>query len=105
MNIAAVGLVAGALTTAAWLPQLHRTWRSRSAHDLSWAYLLTMTTGIALWLAYGLLSRDVAVIAANLVTLLLLFGQVALKALHPSQRPHAVPSSATPSLVLSGDRE
>jgi MtN3 and saliva related transmembrane protein len=87
VNIAAVGLLAGALTTGAWLPQLHRTWRSRSAHDLSWVYLLTTTTGIALWLTYGLLTRDVAVIAANTVTIILLFGQVTLKALHPS-RPH-----------------
>jgi MtN3 and saliva related transmembrane protein len=68
------------------LPQLHRTWRSRSAHDLSWAYLLTTTTGIALWLTYGLLSGDLAVIAANSVTILLLCGLVALKAAHP-RRP------------------
>jgi len=93
MNIAAVGLVAGALTTTAWLPQLHRTWRSRSAHDLSWAYLLTTTTGIALWLAYGLLSKDIAVIAANAVTIVLLVGLVALKASHP-RRPHHVQDDA-----------
>lgn len=85
MNIAAVGLIAGAMTTGAWLPQLYRTWRSRSARDLSWAYLLTMTTGIALWLAYGLFSGDVAVIAANAVTLLLLSGQVTLKAVGPDR--------------------
>ncbi len=74
-----VGLIAGALTTGAWLPQLHRSWRSRSTRDLSWAYLLVMTTGIALWLAYGVATRDVAVIAANSVTLLLLAAQLVLK--------------------------
>jgi MtN3 and saliva related transmembrane protein len=81
MSVAAVGLVAGALTTSAWLPQLHRTWRSRSAHDLSWGYLLTTCTGIALWLTYGVVTRDVAIIVANAITIVLLSGQVALKTL------------------------
>jgi MtN3 and saliva related transmembrane protein len=79
MRVAAIGLIAGALTTGAWLPQLYRTWRSRSADDLSWAYLLTTTTGIALWLSYGLFTRDVAVITANAVTIVLLSGQIVLK--------------------------
>jgi MtN3 and saliva related transmembrane protein len=74
-----VGLLAGALTTGAWLPQLWQTWRSRSAEDLSWGYLVTITLGIATWLAYGLLTRDAAVIATNVVTLGLVSGLIGLK--------------------------
>ena len=43
---AAIGLVAGALTTIAWLPQLPRTWRKRSAHELSWPYIAMTYAGI-----------------------------------------------------------
>ena len=80
MTVATLGLLAGALTTAAWLPQLLRTWRRGSAEDLSWFYLVTFGTGVAGWLAYGLLTRDPAVLVANVVTLALVASLVGLKA-------------------------
>jgi MtN3 and saliva related transmembrane protein len=70
--ITVVGLLAGALTTGAWLPQIWRTWRTRSAGDLSWHYLGVMSAGIGTWLLYGLLSRDPAVIATNIASSTLL---------------------------------
>ncbi len=81
MTVATLGLLAGALTTAAWLPQLVRTWRRGSAEDLSWFYLGTFGTGVGGWLAYGLLSRDVAILATNVVTLALVASLVLLKAM------------------------
>lgn len=77
--ITAVGLVAGVLTTVCWIPQLVRVTRTRSLHDFSWAYLFVLTTGITLWLLYGLLRSDLAVIAANGVVLALLVALIALK--------------------------
>ena len=68
--IEVLGLVAGALTTTAYLPQAVRTLRSGSARDLSLAMLL-LITGIVLWLAYGALAGLPAVVAANAATLLL----------------------------------
>jgi MtN3 and saliva related transmembrane protein len=75
-----VGLLAGALTTGAWVPQIVRTWRTRSAHDLSWGYLAAMALGMSLWLAYGVLTAAPAVVITNVATLLLLAGLTALKA-------------------------
>jgi MtN3 and saliva related transmembrane protein len=75
--ITALGLVAGVLTTGCWLPQLVRSWRTRSTSDFSWAYLAVLTLGISLWLVYGIITADAAVIVANgtalaaLVTLIL----------------------------------
>ncbi|MBR0659594.1 SemiSWEET family sugar transporter [Neoroseomonas oryzicola] len=69
--IEVLGLVAGALTTTAYLPQAVRTLRSGSARDLSLAMLLLLITGIVLWLAYGALAGLPAVVAANAATLLL----------------------------------
>ncbi|NDJ22243.1 hypothetical protein GS682_11485 [Nostoc sp. B(2019)] len=66
-----LGLVAGVLTTIAYVPQLIKTWQSKSAHDLSWSMLIILCTGIILWLVYGTSVHDVPIIAANVVTLVL----------------------------------
>jgi MtN3 and saliva related transmembrane protein len=66
-----LGLVAGTLTTAAFVPQVVRTWRTRSARDISLGMFATLVAGVTLWIAYGLLTRSLPVIAANAVTLLL----------------------------------
>lgn len=78
--ITALGLLAGALTAGCWLPQLRRSWRTRSTTDISWAYLTVLTTGVALWLLYGVLVRDVAVIGTNAATAAALLTLAALKA-------------------------
>lgn len=66
-----VGLAAGTLTTAAYLPQVWKTWRTKAVGDISLAMYSAMTLGIALWLVYGLLIKATAVIAANAVSLAL----------------------------------
>jgi len=81
VNMQNLGLVAGVLTTAAWLPQIARTWRSRSADDLSWPYLLVFSAGVSLWLLYGVLSDDVPVLVANAVTIVLVGLLLGLKSL------------------------
>ena len=78
--ILAVGFGAAFGTTAAWFPQVGRTWNTRSARDFSWGYLTIFSLGVALWLVYGLLRSDVAVIAANAATLLLVLTIAVLKA-------------------------
>ncbi|MEI9887207.1 MAG: SemiSWEET transporter [Rhizomicrobium sp.] len=69
--ITLIGLAAAFCTTIAYLPQVLQTWRTRSTKDLSLPMFAVMTTGVFLWLVYGLLVRDVPLIAANGVTLLL----------------------------------
>jgi MtN3 and saliva related transmembrane protein len=66
-----IGLLAGGCTTVAFVPQVIKTWRSRSARDLSLGMFLIFTAGVVLWLLYGFLIRDIPVIAANVITLLL----------------------------------
>ena len=66
-----LGLVAGSLTTAAFLPQVIKTWKSRSAKDLSLGMFSLFCLGVAMWLVYGFAVKDIPVIAANLLTLLL----------------------------------
>ncbi len=66
-----LGLVAGSLTTLAFLPQVVRTWRTRSTADISLVMFLVLCSGIALWLVYGLVRGDWPVIIANGLTLVL----------------------------------
>lgn len=70
-NVQILGLVAGSLTTAAFLPQVIKTWKTKSAKDLSLGMFSLFCLGVALWLVYGFIVRDIPVIAANLVTLML----------------------------------
>ena len=67
----AVGLVAGALTTASFVPQVIKTWRTRRARDFSLPMLLLFTIGVALWLVYGVMIGSRPVIVPNVITLVL----------------------------------
>ena len=69
--ITLIGFVAGALTTLSFLPQLLKTWRTRSAGDLSVGMLIAFLAGVVLWLFFGLAIGATPIIAANAVTLLL----------------------------------
>lgn len=64
-----LGLAAGALTTIAFVPQVVRTWKTKSAHDLSLGMYSILCTGVLLWLIYGLIIEDIPIIVANSVTL------------------------------------
>jgi MtN3 and saliva related transmembrane protein len=77
--ITLIGLLAGALTTIAFLPQLTKTWKSKSAKDISLGMFLTFCTGVLLWLIYGILINALPVILANTVTLILSGAILALK--------------------------
>ena len=70
-TISLLGLVAGAFTTIAFLPQVLKTWKSRSAKDLSLGMFSIFTLGVAMWLAYGIMINDLPVILANVITLVL----------------------------------
>ena len=70
-HVTLIGLIAGTLTTIAFIPQLQQTWRTRSAQDISLSMLLTFVTGVFLWLIYGLLLGALPIILANLITLIL----------------------------------
>ncbi|MEO0407171.1 MAG: SemiSWEET transporter [Cyanobacteria bacterium P01_A01_bin.135] len=86
-QVTALGLVAGAMTTLAYLPQLFKVWRSKSAEDLSWAMLIILCTGILMWLVYGTYMHDVPVIAANVLTLTLTSIILGLKVRYSRYRP------------------
>lgn len=78
-EVTTLGLIAGTLTTIAFIPQIAKAWRSKSTGDLSWGMVTTFSTGVLLWLIYGIWIDSLPVILANAVTLLLQAGIIALK--------------------------
>ena len=77
--ITAVGLLAGTLTTIAFVPQLTKTWKTKSAEDISIGMFAIFCAGVLLWLLYGLLIGALPVILANTVTLVLAGAILVLK--------------------------
>lgn len=65
MNATYIGLVAGALTSVAVIPQVVRTYRTRHARDISIWQPVLLDIGMILWLIYGVLLRDWPLILAN----------------------------------------
>lgn len=74
-----IGYVAATLTTIAFVPQVLHIWRLRSAHGISLGMYAIFTSGVALWLAYGLLLGAWPLILANAITLALALSILVLK--------------------------
>ncbi|MEI2580973.1 SemiSWEET transporter [Scytonema sp. PRP1] len=68
-SITILGLVAATLTTFSFLPQMLKTWQTKSAKDVSFVMLIFFNTGILLWLIYGISLNALPIILANGVTL------------------------------------
>ena len=68
-GIQILGLLAGTITSITFLPQVIKIWKTRSAKDLSLLMLLLLMLGVILWLTYGLLVKDAAIIYTNSMVL------------------------------------
>jgi MtN3 and saliva related transmembrane protein len=66
-----IGLAAAALTTLSFLPQALKVIRTKHTKDLSLSMYAIFTTGILLWLIYGIMSNDLPIISANVITIVL----------------------------------
>lgn len=66
-----IGLLAGTLTTAAFIPQVIKIRRSKKADDISLSMFLIFTAGVALWVVFGIQIGSLPVTLANAVTMVL----------------------------------
>ncbi|MEH2366649.1 SemiSWEET transporter [Nostoc sp.] len=65
-----LGLAAATITTISFLPQMFKTWQTKSAKDVSLVTLITFISGIFLWLIYGIYLQSLPIILANAITLI-----------------------------------
>jgi MtN3 and saliva related transmembrane protein len=77
-----IGLMAAALTTAAFLPQVIKSWRTKKTKDVSLLMLIVFATGVLLWLIYGVILNDLPIMLANSVTFVLVMVLLFLKLKH-----------------------
>ena len=78
-----IGLTAAVCTTAANLPQLNKAWVTGQTDDLSLKTLLLFGSGLVLWIIYGVLQKDLIIMLANGISLLILSAILYLKVLQP----------------------
>jgi MtN3 and saliva related transmembrane protein len=74
-----IGFMAGLLTTAANVPQVWKTYQNRSAEGLSFRMLVTLGSGLALWVIYGFASQSAPIIVANIAGFLLIGALLVMK--------------------------
>jgi MtN3 and saliva related transmembrane protein len=70
-GITLLGLIAATCTTIAFIPQVIKNWRTRSAGDLSFGTFGLFTFGVIVWLIYGIMIGNLPIIFSNVTTLLL----------------------------------
>jgi MtN3 and saliva related transmembrane protein len=74
-----VGYIAGTLTTISFVPQVARAWKLKETRDISLAMLLLFAAGILLWTMYGVWTGSMPIIAANVMTFILILLLLGMK--------------------------
>lgn len=86
-----LGYTAAIFATGSFVPQVWKTWRTRSAEDISFLMLFLHITGMVLWGTYGFLLGAAPIVVANAVAVLLDVVLIVLKlrtrADHAIRRP------------------
>ena len=76
MDANILGIAAGILTSIAMLPQLIKVLKEKNVEDISWLMTAILITGLSLWVWFGILKEEWAIILSNgfafLVNLVLL---------------------------------
>jgi MtN3 and saliva related transmembrane protein len=68
MIVTTLGMVGTALSTLSVVPQVVHTWPTRSAADISAAWLVVALLSMLVWISYGSLAAAPAIVRANAIT-------------------------------------
>lgn len=67
MYLMLLGLLAGAITSSGFIPQLVRGFRTKKLDDVSLYMPLVLISGMTLWLLYGIMLQDISIMIANTI--------------------------------------
>ena len=73
------GFLAALLTTIAFLPQLYKTWQTKTADDVSLIMLILFISGLICWIIYGFRINSIPILVANIITFIFNFSILMLK--------------------------
>ncbi len=77
-----LGFLAGTITSVSQLPQVVKVIKTHDTKSISlWTYIL-LTTGMSIWLFYGILIKDYPIIISNIVTISLTLTIIGYKLKH-----------------------
>ena len=82
MYVELIGYMAAILTTAAFVPQAYKIWKTKSADGVSLTMYLIMFIGVSLWGIYGFFIESTPMILANCITASLLIMILYFKVKH-----------------------
>ena len=77
-----IGLIAALCTTCSFLPQVIKILRSKRTEDVSFLMYAILTTGLFLWLIYGIILQDFPLILSNSISFTLSLSVLLLKIRH-----------------------
>jgi len=66
-----IGIIAAILTTSSFLPQAIKVIKTKETKGISLRMYILFFLGVILWLIYGILTKDLPIIIANTVTVVL----------------------------------
>ena len=66
-----IGIIASIFTAFSLIPQLVKMVKEKKASDISVLMLVTLFSGITLWIYYGLLIKDYIIIISNSVSIII----------------------------------
>lgn len=67
INPEIIGLIGGTLSCITFVPQIFKTWKSKSVKDISVSTFLIVVTSTIVWIGYGILKDSISVILTNIV--------------------------------------
>ncbi len=74
-----LGYSAGFITTLTFLPQVLKTYKEKSARDISLNMFLIAATNEIMWVVYGFLKNDMVIVLTNAVVLVLSLTMIVFK--------------------------
>jgi MtN3 and saliva related transmembrane protein len=64
-----LGYAAGAITSLTFLPQVIKTWKEKSARDISLMMFVIAAVNETMWIVYGVLLNNWVIILTNAIVL------------------------------------
>lgn len=105
MNVAAqaIGYTASVVTTLSSVPQVYQVYRTKTARDVSTAFMCSIITGLGLWFVYGVMINNYPLIGANAVSMTLYSSMLSMKFYFARKYPelHSQPAITATSIPQS----
>ena len=78
-NVEIIGFVAGTLVAISVLPQVIKSWKTRSTKDVALAWSVINLAGQILWIVYGFYINSYSLVIMSSITLVMNIFMVTLK--------------------------